>query len=58
MLGFNSLSEEAKEIYLLALCDLIVDRILCSDGYGLVVEALQKCWEWIQSKSVDADQLY
>ena len=58
MIRFNSLSEEAKEIYLLALCDLIVDRILCSDGYEVVIEALQKCWEWIQSKSIDADQLY
>ena len=40
MIRFNSLSEEAKAIYLLALCDLIVDRILCSDGYEVVIEAL------------------
>lgn len=58
MTRFDSLIEDAKVVYLLALCDLIVDRISCSVGYEVVVEALEKCWEWIQSKNVDADQLY
>ena len=55
---FNSLIEEAKEVYLLVLCDLIADRISCSVGYEVAVEALEKCWEWVQSKNVEADQLY
>ena len=58
MIRFDSLIEEAKEVYLLVLCDLIIDRISCSDGYEVAVEALEKCWEWIQSKNVEADQLY
>lgn len=58
MTTFDSLIEDAKAVYLLVLCDLIVDRISCSVGYDVVVEALEKCWEWIQSKNVDADQLY
>lgn len=58
MTRFDSLIEDAKVVYLLALCDLIVDRISCSAGYEVVVEALEECWEWIQSKNVDADQLY
>lgn len=58
MTRFDSLIEDAKVAYLLALCDLIVDRISCSEGYEVVVEALEKCWEWIQSKNVAADQLY
>lgn len=58
MTTFDSLIEDAKAVYLLVLCDLIVDRISSSIGYDVAVEALEKCWEWIQSKNVDADQLY
>lgn len=58
MVRFDSLTKEAKEVYLLTLCDLIKGRIMYSEGYDLAVEALEKSWEWVQSKNVDADQLY
>ncbi len=43
---------------MLTLCDLIVDRLSLSSGYKIVVETIEKCWDWIRSKNVDADQLY
>lgn len=58
MTRFYCLVEEAKEVYLLTLCDLIVDRISLSSGYEIVVEAIEKCWDWIRTKNVEADQLY
>ena len=36
----DSLIEDAKVVYLLALCDLILDRLSCSAGYEVVLEAL------------------
>lgn len=58
MIKFSSLIEKAKEVYLLVLCDLIICKISESQGYELTVEALKKCWNWVQFKSVTADQLY
>lgn len=55
---FNSLSEYAKVVCLLSLCDLILDKITNSNGYDVVVEALDKSLEWLYSKKVNADQLY
>lgn len=53
---FYGLLEEAKEVYLLTLCDLIVNRITLSSGYEIVVKAIEKCWDWVRTKNVDADQ--
>lgn len=58
MIRFNRMSEEAKEVYLLVLCELLIEKISNSDGYEIVVEALERCWEWIKSKNVEADELY
>ncbi|MBQ2983092.1 MAG: hypothetical protein IJD58_13410 [Lachnospiraceae bacterium] len=55
---FNSLIEEAKEIYLLELCEVIIEKIANCEGYEITVEAIEKCWEWIKLKNIDADDLY
>ena len=58
MTKLNNLTELAKSVYLLALCDLVVDKLFDSEGYEIAIEALGKCEEWVQTKNVEADQLY
>lgn len=58
MSQFNNLIEDAKVAYLLSLTDLIINRISNSEGFELAVEAIEKAWEWLKSKDIDADNLY
>lgn len=58
MTRLHNLTELTKSVYLLALCDLVVDELSDSQGYEIAVEALEKCEEWVQTKNVEADQLY
>ncbi len=55
---FNNLSEDAKIVYLLSLSDLIIDKISKSEGFEVAVEPLEKAWEWLKLKDVDASSLY
>lgn len=55
---FDNLCEDAKVVYLLSLCDLIIDNISRSDGYKVAVESLEKCWEWVKFKNIEAYKLY
>ena len=55
---FNRLSEEAKEIYLLQLCEVLVEKLANCAGYEIAVQAIEKCYEWIEEKSIDGDELY
>ena len=58
MITFNVMTEEVRQIYLLSLCELIVNKISKCNGYDIVEKALEQCWEWITSKGVEADELY
>lgn len=58
MKQFDNLNADAKIIYLLSLSDLIIDNISSSDGYNVAVESLEKCWEWVRFKNIEADNLY
>ena len=55
---FNNLSEDAKVVYLLSLSDLIIDKISKSEGFEVAVESLEKAWEWLKFKNIDASNLY
>lgn len=55
---FNRLIEEAKEIYLLQLCEVLVEKLANCEGYEIVVQAIEKCYEWIKEKNIDGDELY
>jgi len=55
---FNNLNVNAKVIYLLSLCELIIDKISKSEGYEVAVESLEKCWEWVKFKNIEAYSLY
>ena len=58
MTRLHNITQVAKSVYLLILCDLVVDRLSDSEGYEIVIEALGKCQEWVQIKNIEADQLY
>jgi hypothetical protein len=55
---FYNLSVDAKVVYLLSLCDLIIDNISSSEGYEVAVESIEKCWEWVKFKNIEAYNLY
>lgn len=55
---FENLSVDAKIVYLLSLSELIIHHISNSEGYEVAVEALEKCWEWVGYKNVEASELY
>lgn len=55
---YENLSVDAKIVYLLSLSELIIDHISGSDGYEVAVGALEKCWEWVRYKNVEASELY
>lgn len=55
---FHNLCANAKVVYLLSLTDLIIDDISKSDGYKVAVESLEKCWEWVKFKNIEAYKLY
>lgn len=55
---FDNLSVDAKVVYLLSLSELVINKISKSEGYEVAVESLEKCWEWVKFKNVEAYQLY
>ncbi|MGJ7913483.1 Imm6 family immunity protein [Neobacillus sp. LXY-1] len=55
---FDNLNADAKVVYLLSLSELIIDKISQSEGYEIAVESLQKGWEWVKSKNIEAYSLY
>lgn len=55
---FENLNVDAKIVYLLSLSEVIIDNISGLEGYEVAVEALEKCWEWVRYKNVEASELY
>lgn len=55
---FYNLCVDAKIVYILSLSDLIINNISNSDGYKVAVESLEKCWEWVKFKNIEAYNLY
>ncbi|MFF2484306.1 Imm6 family immunity protein [Paenibacillus sp. NPDC058071] len=55
---FKNLSVDAKVVFLLSLCELIIDKISKSEGYEVALESLEKCWEWVKFKNIEAYNLY
>lgn len=55
---FHNLSMDAKIVYLLSLSELIIGKISTSEGYEVAVEAIAKCWEWVDDKNIPAFNLY
>lgn len=55
---FDKLSADAKVVYLLSLSNLIIDSIAKSQGFEVAVKALEKSWEWLKFKNVEAYDLY
>ena len=53
-----NLRNAPKEIILLTLCKILMKKIEKCEGYEIVIEAIEKCWEWVESKNVAADTLY
>ncbi|MGM7722852.1 Imm6 family immunity protein [Metabacillus sp. Hm71] len=58
MRQFDNLSADAKVVYLLSLSELIIDNISQSEGYEVAVESLEKAWEWVKFKNIEAFSLY
>ena len=56
MTRLHNITQVAKSVYLLILCDLVVDRLSDSEGYEIVIEALGKCQEWVQIKNIEDNQ--
>ncbi|RAS80058.1 hypothetical protein A4U60_15385 [Priestia endophytica] len=55
---FNSLSVDARVVYLLSLSELIISNISQSAGYKIAVESLEEAWKWIKFKNIEAHRLY
>ncbi|MFC9777511.1 Imm6 family immunity protein [Paenibacillus chitinolyticus] len=55
---FYNLSMDAKVVYLLSLSELIIGKISTSEGYEVAVESIEKCWEWVKFKNIEAYKLY
>ncbi|WP_338780317.1 Imm6 family immunity protein [Metabacillus sp. FJAT-52054] len=55
---FENLSVDAKVVYLLSLSELIIGKISQSKGYGLVVESLERGWQWVKYRNIEASSLY
>lgn len=55
---FKYLSVDAKIVFLVSLSELVIDHISASKGYGLAVESMEKCWEWVRIKGIKANDLY
>ncbi|OMF94229.1 Imm6 family immunity protein [Paenibacillus sp. FSL R7-0337] len=55
---FDNLNVDAKVFYLLSLSELVINKISKSEGYEVAVESMEKCWEWVEFKNVEAHQLY
>ncbi|WP_051384790.1 Imm6 family immunity protein [Sporolactobacillus laevolacticus] len=58
MRQFDNLSVDAKVVYLLSLSELIIDNISQSEGFEVAVESLEKAWEWVKFKNIEAYNLF
>ncbi|WP_443089682.1 hypothetical protein, partial [Weizmannia sp. CD-2023] len=41
-------------VYLLLLTELVIDKTSQSEGYEIALESLNKAWDWIKYKNIDA----
>ncbi|MBC1417823.1 Imm6 family immunity protein [Listeria fleischmannii] len=55
---WETLSCTSKIVYLLSLCDKILPYLKEDANYKFVEEAMDRCWQWIIEKNIDADDLY
>ncbi|MGG3678581.1 Imm6 family immunity protein, partial [Heyndrickxia faecalis] len=58
MKKFDNLNIDAKMVYLLLLTELVIDKTSQSEGYEIALESLNKAWDWIKYKNIDAYSLY
>lgn len=56
--NFNKISSDAKVAYFLGLSEIIIPKLLDSENYLAVRTSLNKCWEWLEYKKLEADDLY
>lgn len=55
---FYQISSEAKVAYFLGLSELIIQKLLDSKHYKVIRTSIDKCWQWLESKEIDADDLF
>ena len=58
MKDLNKLNKEARIVFLLFLTQLVIDNLADSEGYDIAVNALQRCWDWVFYKNIEAFDLY
>ena len=58
MIQIDKLDNEKKSVFLLALMELIIDLLSPSEGYDIAKKSLNSCWEWVETKSISADELF
>ena len=55
---FTLINRSAKMAFYLLLSDIIIEMLNDSDKYIVTKEYLNLCWQWINEKNVEADELY
>lgn len=58
MKKFDNLNIDAKMVYLLLLTEFVIDKTSQSEGYEIALDSLNKAWDWIKYKNIDAYSLY
>ena len=59
MRWYEKVNIDAKAAYFLALSDKIIDKLTPYENwYSIARSTLDLCWEWVEDKKVDEDDIY
>ncbi|MNN39521.1 hypothetical protein D3C81_1535600 [compost metagenome] len=55
---FNLINSDAKVAFFLGLSEKVISKVSDSRNYSSLRAALNKCWEWLEHKIIEPDDLY
>lgn len=55
---FSLINSEAQVVYFLGLSEKVIPNLVSSKNYETLRKALDRCWDWLEHKNIDADDLY
>lgn len=58
MIWYDNISVDAKVAYILTLTEKLVEQTKNYEWYGLIRRVLNMCWEWVEEKKYEADDIY
>lgn len=58
MIKFERINSDAKVAYVLGLCEKVINNLSDSKGFEEARDSLNACWEWLEKKEINADDLY